>query len=277
MAIRFNAVEKACLSEVLNRELVNDFGFVVGKADKRYTLWKYSRESDNKGVYLNLSYMHVLSPKRHKVEQRFPGVYICEELRGLTGSSKSARIQVSRPPQAPKTLADYESLPFGQFKGIPFREVSDASYWCWLANKSCFWQVENVEIDFRPVVEERCQELGCYKMFGRWYAPASSQDRPWVCVARDILPKIERGEEFAFIPDANRLSYWYGIDICFKPEDTYEFYTYYGCGHYLVITDKKGRRVNKRPKGKNLIIKEYTLNQRENGTYYVLVEKFELK
>ena len=275
--IRFNAVEKACLAEILSEQLAAECGLIIGKADKRYTLWKYRKEEDKKGSYIEMSYMHVLSPKRNKVEQRFPGVYICEELRGLTGGSKSVRVQVKSKASAPKTLADYVGLPFGQFRGIPFREVTDASYWCWLANKSCLWNDNGTEIDFRSIVEERCKDLGCTQMFGRWYAPASENDRPWIVIARDILPKIERGEEFSFVPESNACCWWFGIDIIFKPEDTYSFYTYYGCGHYLVVTDKKGNKKNKRAKGKTVLIKEYSLNQKEDGTYYVLVEKFELK
>ena len=280
----FNSLERACLAEILLKELVDDFGFVIGRAEKRYTLWQYYKENNDGRECVRVKYMHVLSPERYRVEHKFPGVFICDQLRGKADVviEKNDKKHASNTPVAPakptKTLADYLSLPFGQFKGVPFREVS-ASYWAWLMNsKSYFWDEENAELDFRPIVEENCIKTGCTKMFGRWYAPASDEDRPWVKVAREILPKIEKNEEFSFVPDANKSSFWYGIDIRFKHEDTYYFRTYYGGGEFLVITDKKGNRVNKRTKGKTIIIKEYHLEKDSyTGKDYVLVDKFELK
>lgn len=276
----FNNLERACLAEILLKELVDDFGFVIGRTEKRYTLWQYYKENNDGRECVRVKYMHVLSPERYRVEHKFPGVFICEQLRGKSDvvieKNDNKKYASNAPAKPTKTLADYICLPFGQFKGVPFREVS-ASYWAWLMNsKSYFWEEENAELDFRTIVEENCIKTGCTKMFGRWYAPASDEDRPWVKVAREILPKIEKNEEFSFVPEDNKCGYWYGVEIRFKNEDTYAFRTYYGGGNFLVITDKKGRRVNKRPKGKTITIKEYNLEERE-GKYIVNVEKFELK
>ena len=278
----FNRVERAVLAEILLRELVDEFGFVIGKAEKRYTLWKYAKEDNNGRNCVRIEYMHVLSPDRIKVESRFPGIFICEELRGTSTLKieKPAKAAANNAPaKAPKTLMDYICMPFGKFTGIPFNEITDASYWAYLANQGeCWWKDGEDEIDFMPLVIENCMKRGCFKMFGRWYTPENENDRPWMKVARNILPKIEKGEEFSFVAEANKSSFWYGIDIRFKVEDTYYFRTYYGGGEFLVITDKKGKRVNKRTKGKTIIIKEYHLEKDSyNGKDYVLVDKFELK
>ena len=76
--MRLSSLHYAGLATILFENLDNDYGFVIGRADKRYTLWKYNKEGD----VMTIAYVQVLSDKRHRVEQRFPGIYICEELRG---------------------------------------------------------------------------------------------------------------------------------------------------------------------------------------------------
>ena len=279
--IQFDKVQRAGLGEIFRNNLVSDMGFVIGRANSRYTLWRYMREAKEDGsVYLNIQYLQVLSPNKDKVLQRFPGVFICEELRAGMGKEikvviKAAVKSAPAPAKAPKTLADYESLPFGKYGGVSFKEVNDASYWAYLANRSCVWQDGDSEIDFRPIIEERCYELGCYKMFDRWYAPAHENDRPWVKVAREILPLIEDGDPFSFVAEKNDYNFWYGIDIQFKDEFKYEFYTYYGGGRFLKVADKKGNMKNKRTKGKKIEVLEYEVLY-DAKKPYVLVSKFNL-
>ena len=76
--MKISSIHYAGLANVLFENLKNPFGFVIGRADKRYTLWKYSRENDT----ITIAFVHVLSSSRPKIEFQFPGVYVCEELRG---------------------------------------------------------------------------------------------------------------------------------------------------------------------------------------------------
>ena len=76
--MKISSIHYAGLANVLFENLKNPFGFVIGRADKRYTLWKYSRENDS----ITIAFVHVLSSSRPKIEFQFPGVYVCEELRG---------------------------------------------------------------------------------------------------------------------------------------------------------------------------------------------------
>lgn len=278
--IKFDRFQKIGLGEIFRNNLKGESGFVIGRADKRYTLWSYARNCNEDGVVvLEIQYMQVLSPNRDKVVAKYPNTFICDELRA---KAKKLSVVVSKPAvvaepveRKPKTVADYKSLPFGKYSGVSFKEINDASYWAYLANRSCIWKDGEDEIDFKPIIEERCYELGCYKMFDRWYAPENENDRPWVKVAREICPLIEDGEPFSFVAEKNDYAFWYGIDIRFKEELCYEFYTYYGGGRFLKVADKKGNMKNKRPKGKKIEVLEYELLY-DSRKPYVLVSKFNL-
>lgn len=325
--MEMNNVHHAGLSVILFENLKDDFGFVIGRANKRYTLWKYNKEDRNGVPFMVIKYIQVLSDKRFRVEQRFPEIYICEELRGerrmeLQGFTRS-KSGKWKPASAPKTLADFMSLPFGQFSGISFREVSDW-YWCNLLNKGYdlrWTDAWDEEFDFTELIENQAiehgckkfgklwltpermanaksianainwsdddetkealvplaKELGCIKLMERWYTGIEMEgEKPWMQVARQILPCIEKSQPFSFVPYFNGNNFWFGLPITFRPEDKEDVYTYYGESHFLKVTNKKGVKVNKRVKGKTIEVLEYTLSEDNNGNPFIIVDKFNI-
>lgn len=322
--MKINSLHRAGLAEILFENLKGEYGFVVGKANTHYTLWKYYREDRDGVPYLAIEYLHILSNRRSRVEMNFPGVYICEELRGekkmvLEGQTRGKNGRLM-PASAPKKVDDFMSLPFGQFKGIEFRKVSDW-YWCMLANSgSCTWtDAWDNEFDFTDMVTRKCEEfgckkydgvwytqdklanarqicneinhsenerpelevvaksLGCIKLMGRWYEPGIDTNEPtWKSTAMQILPLIEAGMTFSFVPNFNGNEFWFGIPIQFRAEDRHDVYTYYGSSHYLKITNKKGEKVNKRVKGKTITVSEYEIHTNDFGKPYLLVNKFDI-
>lgn len=321
--MKLSSVHYSGLSIILHENLKDEFGLVIGRADKRYTLWKYNKEHTPAGSVIHVAYVQILSDKRSRVEARFPGIYICEELRGEHRMAfGKGRSSICKTPKAPKTIDDFLSLPFGEFKGIPFREVTNAFYWCKLANNGCVWtDAYGVEFDFRSIVEERCSELGCRNiagewftedyfnsearvcwratnaenleqraafaeiaksmgcicLMGRWYAGIPmDNEKPWMTTARQILPHIEKGEQFSFVPHYNGNDFWFGLPVEFREEDKKDIYTYYGSSHFLLVTDKKGNRKAKRVKGKTIEVLEYEINEGADGKPFVLVNKFNI-
>lgn len=197
---KFSSVHYFGLATILLDNLNDDYGFVIGRADKRYTLWKYNKQSAD---CITIKYVQVLSDKRHRVEQRFPEVFICEELRGehrnmtldRRGSSKSS----GKPASAPKTLADFIDIPFGTFRGMKMTAMSDWQ-WCKMANYADSFKWTDAwgeEFDFEPLVLERLAELGCEKVAGEWFTEAQL-DNPklWMylantCTDPEKLPEYE--------------------------------------------------------------------------------------
>lgn len=322
--MKLSSVHYSGLSIILHENLKDEFGLVIGRADKRYTLWKYNKEHTPAGSVIHVAYVQILSDKRSRVEARFPGIYICEELRGEHRMAfGKGRSSICKTPKAPKTIDDFLSLPFGEFRGIPFKEVTNAFYWCKLANNGCVWtDAYGVEFDFRSIVEERCSELGCRNiagewftedyfnsesrvcwratnaenleqraafaeiaksmgcicLMGRWYAGIPmDNEKPWMTTARQILPHIEKGEQFSFVPHYNGNGFWFGLPVEFLPEDKEDVYTYYGSSHFLKVTNKKGVKVNKRVKGKTIEVLEYEVLEDNENKPYILVKKFDVK
>ena len=325
--MEMNNVHKAGLSVILFENLTDQFGFVIGRANKRYTLWKYTKEDRNGVPFMVIKYVQVLSDKRFRVEQRFPGIYICEELRGEHKMELEGRVRGAngkwKPASAPKTLADFTALPFGQFRGIGLREVSDW-YWCRLANGGYdlrWTDAWGEEFDFTELVENQCKEsgcqkfgklwltgpaandqhrvacalnysddeetsaalevrareLGCIKLMERWYTGIEMEgEKPWMQVARQILPCIEKSQPFSFVPYFNGNEFWFGLPITFRAEDKEDVYTYYGSSHFLKVTDKKGVKRNKRVKGKTIEVLEYTLSEDNDGKPFIIVDKFNI-
>ena len=181
--MEMNKAHLAGLSVILFDNLKDDFGFVIGRANKRYTLWKYIKEDRNGVPFMVIKYIQVLSDKRFRVEQRFPDIFICEELRGekrmeLQGFTRS-KSGKWKPASAPKTLSDFMSLPFGQFSGISFREVSDW-YWCNLLNKGYdlrWTDAWDEEFDFTELIETQAIEAGCKKFGKIWLTPEQMTDQ----------------------------------------------------------------------------------------------------
>ena len=168
--MKFSSVHYAGLATILFQNLVEDYGFVIGRADKRYTLWKYNREGD----VLNIAFVQVLSDKRHRVEQRFPDIYICEELRGehrltLTRGTGKGK---TKPASAPKTIYDFLDMPFGCIRGT---KIVEAGAWAWVrfANTGDFKWTDawGEEFDFEPLVMSKLAEFNCKKVAGEWYTP----------------------------------------------------------------------------------------------------------
>lgn len=202
--MQINSVHCAGLATILFDNLSGEYGFVIGRANKRYTLWKYIREDRDGVPYLIIKYIQVLSDKRPRVETRFPGVYICEELRGekrmvLEGRTPTKYRTASgklKPLSAPKTIDDFMSLPFGQFSGTPLREVSDW-YWCKLANigELRWTDAWDEEFDFSELVLGKCKEYGCRQIDGIWFTPGKLADSNKVCneinFAEQPRPELE--------------------------------------------------------------------------------------
>lgn len=310
--MKFNRAHRVNLAAVLFENLVDEFGLVIGRADKRYTLWKYRKENDT----LTLKYVQVLSTKRFNVEMRFPGIFICEELRGEHRMVINRSNAKSKPAIAPKTIMDFINLPFGEFSGVRISALTDKN-WCRVANDGNFkWSdAYGEEFDFEDLVNDKlnefgcvkvvdkwftkeqmvnpklwmylantnnsvaeydaiCKELGCIKMAGKWYsATPEANEKPWMTTAREILPHIDNNESFKFVAHFNGNSFFFGLPVEFKAEDKEDVYTYYGSAHYLKVTNKKGVKVNKRVKGKTIEVVDYNVIDNGNGPY-VLVNKF---
>jgi hypothetical protein len=181
--MKFSSVHYAGLASILFNNLTEEFGFVIGRADKRYTLWKYAKENGS----MIISFVQVLSDKRARVEMRFPGVYICEELRGehrivINGCGGRGK---SKPASAPKTLADFTEMPFGCLHGI---KITEANEWHWVrfANSGNFTWTDayGTEFDFEPLVMEKLQEFGCKNIAGIWYTPQQLENpKLWMYLA----------------------------------------------------------------------------------------------
>lgn len=185
--MKFSSVHYAGLATILFNNLTEEFGFVIGRADKRYTLWRYSKE--NGGMVI--SFVHVLSDKRARVEMRFPGVYICEELRGehrivIEGRGGGGK---SKPASAPKTLVDFMEMPFTNLRGINIHEVSPKG-WCNLINynEDLHWtDAWGEEFDFTPLVIEKLTETGCKNIAGEWYTPEQIENpKLWMYLANTV-------------------------------------------------------------------------------------------
>lgn len=183
--MKLSSVHYAGLAAILFENLVEDYGFVIGRADKRYTLWKYMKED---GI-MTVAFVSVLSDKRSRVEMRFPGVYICEELRGehrivieRRGKGKS------KPATAPKTLDDFIEMPFTTLRGMKISEVT-AYRWCNLANNYPEHELKWTDaygqvFDFSELVMNKLQECECKNIAGLWYTP-EQLDNPklWMYLA----------------------------------------------------------------------------------------------
>lgn len=171
--MNISSIHYAGLANVLFENLKNPFGFVIGRADKRYTLWKYSRDNDS----ITIAFVHVLSSSRPKIEFQFPGVYVCEELRGEhrmifeRRAAKAAAKQAAKD-AAPKTPFDFTQIPFGEIRGM---KITEANEWHWVrfANSGNFTWTDayGTEFDFEPLVMEKLQEFGCKNIAGIWYTP----------------------------------------------------------------------------------------------------------
>lgn len=320
--MKFSSVHYAGLATILFENLTSEYGFVIGRADKRYTLWKYAKENGS----MIISFVQVLSDKRSRVELAFPGIYICEELRGEHRMviSQRAAAKAAKAAAAPKSLADFLEMPFTNLRGINICEVSPKG-WCNLINynEDLHWtDTYGTEFDFTPLVMEKLAETGCKniagawytpeqlenpklwmylanttedanksveynrmckkhgltQLMGRWYSPiAVDGEKAWMTTARQILPSIEKGEQFSFVAHFNGNSFFFGLPVEFLPEDKDEVHTYYGSSYFLRVANKKGVKVNKRVKGKTIEVLEYEVLENDDNKPYVLVKKFNIK
>lgn len=192
--MKISSVHYAGLASILFENLNDENGFVIGRADKRYTLWRYSKNDDQ----IKIGYVQVLSNKRHRVELKFPGVYICEELRGehrmilerkkTNNSSKKA--------SAPKSIEDFEIIPFGNFSGMRIKEASDKQ-WVNLANYGNFiWQdAYGQEFNFEELVMNKLKEFKCQSIAGKWYTVEQMQNpKLWMYLANTATDMSEKAE-----------------------------------------------------------------------------------
>lgn len=267
---------------MLTDVLTEGYGFVIGKATSRYTLWSYKYEIEGNKRVLYLSYVHNLSGDRNKVVNRWPGVVIWESLRGTSYRIETNMKSPSKSstPSKPKTWEDFTEIPFGKYKGTSIQDIKDCDYWCWMANKMKDDQtmtIDGEEINFKGLFEKMAQETGGEKLFG-YYWLRKDRNEGWCNNMRNISKAIETGSPFSFVAEKNDYNFYFGVPIIFKPEDTYEFYTYYGGNRFLVVTDKKGNRKNKRTKGKTIEITSYKYikeNPQDRGR--IEVESFNIK
>lgn len=194
--MKFSSVHYAGLAAVLFENLVDDYGFVIGRANKRYTLWKYMKEADK----MTVAFVSVLSDKRSRVEMRFPGVFICEELRGehrivIEGRGKGK----SKPATAPKTLDDFIEMPFTTLRGMKISEVT-AYRWCNLANNYPAHELKWTDaygqvFDFYELVMNKLVECNCSKIAGLWYTPEQIENpKLWMYLANTAIDMSDKAE-----------------------------------------------------------------------------------
>lgn len=324
-----SSVHRVGLSVILFENLVNDYGFVIGRADKRYTLWRYERTNENDVTRMNIQFVQVLSPDREKVARRFPNVYVCEELRGehKISITKSNSTSNSKPASAPKTIWDFEEIPFGSLKGTKFSDICDKSL-CRMINNAIEYgngfkwtDAWGEEFDFEEIIVHKLNECGCRSVAGKWYTseqlekqslwmylantnadpdkqaeydamcesfecikllgkwfsctPQTDQ-KEWQTVGRDVLAKAEMGLPFSFVAPYNGHSFFFGVHVTFREEDKGITSTYYGTTRFLKVTNKKGVKVNKRPKGKTIEVLEYEVKTDELGNAFIIVNKFNI-
>ena len=263
--------------------LTEGMGYVIGKASKRYTLWSYNYIVEGGRRELQLHYVHNLSENRDKVVRAFPGVTIWESLRGTHHQvviEDKKQSSTSSVPAKPKTWEDYTEIPFGKYQGKSIEDIDDCDYWCWMANKAQEGEgmvIEGERVDFKPLFEMMAEKTGGEKLFG-YYWVRKDRNEKWCNDMRVVSKAVETGDPFSFVADKNDNYFYLGVPVVFKPEDTYEFYTYYGGGRFLVVTDKKGNRKNKRTKGKTIEITsyKYIINE-ESGRGRIEVESFNIK
>jgi hypothetical protein len=199
-----SSVHHLGLSVILFDNLHDSMGFVIGRADKRYTLWRYEKvgNPDNNRVVMNLKFIQVLSADITKVQTRFPDVYICETLRGETRMTitRSGKTK-SKPASAPKSIYDFTEMPFGQFRGVKFSDMID-----WrlvkLANHIIDYDGDykwtdawGVEFDFEELIMGKLNECGCRMVGGRWYTPAQLENpKLWMYLANTNRDKTKQAE-----------------------------------------------------------------------------------
>lgn len=320
LVMKFSSVHYLGLAAILFENLKGDNGLVIGRADKKYTLWKYCKENDT----MNIKFIQVLPADRLKVELRFPDVYICEELRGehriVLKKNRNSR---SKPETAPKTIYDFINMPFGSMSGVKISNIT-AKGWCSIINNGVYKWTDawGEEFDFEELFINKCKETGCAKIADKWYTPEQmnnpklwiylantatdmsdiaeyesmchlhgyekilgvwlpknpvEDESTWIKTAREILPFIEKGEQFKFVAHFNGNEFFFGIPVRFLPEDKDEVHTYYGSSYFLKVTNKKGVKVNKRVKGKTIEVIEYEIIEDTDNKPYVLVQKFNVK
>ena len=194
LVMKFSSVHYLGLAAILFENLKNDNGLVIGRADKKYTLWKYSKENDT----MNIKFVQVLPADRLKVELRFPDVYICEELRGehrmvLKNNRGAAQ---NKPANAPKTIFDFINMPFGSMSGVKISNIT-AEGWCRIINNGVYKWTDawGEEFDFEELFINKCKETGCSKVAGRWYTPEQMNNpKLWIYLANNATDMSDIAE-----------------------------------------------------------------------------------
>ena len=269
----------------LTESFAEDNGYIIGFGGKRFTLWSYTANYDDEAnpncrTSIDVFYLHNLSDNRDKVESKFPSVPICMELKG-----SEFHIKCSSPskPSAPvkKNWEDVTELPFGKYRGTIITDIHDTDYWAYMANTTnsdATYELNGEIFELKPIFEKRAKEEGAIFVNGKWCNPNSEKD--WVRSAIETARKIEKGEPFSFVAWKNdNCFYIHNIEINFRAEDCWSFSTYYGGGRFLVVTDKKGNRKNKRTKGKTIEINDYDVVRDEKTGIItsILVNSFNIK
>lgn len=269
----------------ITESFAEDNGYIIGFGGKRFTLWSYTAKYDdsadpNRRTSIDVFYLHTLSDNRDKVECKFPDVPICMDLKG---SEFHIKCSGTSKPSAPikKNWEEVTELPFGKYRGTIITDIHDAGYWAYMANTTenhATYELNGEVFELKPIFEKRAKEEGAIFVNGKWCDPNSELD--WVRGMIETVRKIEKGEPFNFVAWKNDNHFRiHNIDINFRDEDCWEFYTYYGGGRFLVITDKKGNRKNKRTKGKTIEINSYnTIRNEETGIITgITVNSFNIK
>jgi hypothetical protein len=179
------------------------------------------------------------------------------------------------------TEFDFEELVMQKLAEFNCEKVADTWFtpsqiispkrWMYLANIT-------TDPERKAAYDAMCVRHGLQKLMGRWFMPiALDGEKPWMTTARQILPLIENGNPFSFVPHFNGNDFFFGIPVKFREEDKKDVYTYYGSSHMLLITNKKGVKVAKRTKGKTIEVLEYEVLTDGDNNPYVMVNKFNIK
>lgn len=220
--------------------LVTDYGsegYIVSKASKYYTLWKYAA-TEACGVWL-ISGVFV----------RNLGLVLkngMEDLMFVEGW-RGTKVHITGRGNEDPTFTFTNTLPevnvhdrftFNPLRGERISDCNDADVLCWKYNKGAY--TDNFEKD---LIYRQAISLGTIDVNGYLASPAT-QRKDWFKEGMVLREAILRGEPFVLHCDHCPVTRKAGFETFVF--NTYHVETYYGSSTYLVDNNGKNKRVRNR-------------------------------